>query len=59
MGLGMAPGGDMLTGADAGYELSTDAEFLAANGLYALHGPAGEWLLALRQGALSNIWECV
>ncbi|WP_421740365.1 hypothetical protein [Cellulomonas sp.] len=48
-----------LHGGDAGYGFLTDEAFLGAHALYAVEGPAGEWLLALRQGALSVIWECV
>ncbi|WP_426594857.1 hypothetical protein ACPPVS_04620 [Cellulomonas sp. McL0617] len=51
-------GEDLVIGAAAGYPYLTDEAFLAARALYALQGPTGEWLLALRSDAESVIWEC-
>lgn len=51
-------GSGVVTGVDAGYPFASDASFLSARALYAVEGPTGDWLLALRQSALSVIWEC-
>ena len=47
-----------LHGATAGYAYPTDAAFLEANALFALKGPAGTWLLGMRQDAANNVYEC-
>lgn len=45
-------------GAAAGYAYTTDAAFLEANALFALQGPAGEWLLGMRSDAANVVYEC-
>ncbi|WP_421732907.1 hypothetical protein [Cellulomonas sp.] len=50
--------GAPLNGADAGYPFLTDADFLAADALYAIQGPGDEWLLGMRPEALQIVWEC-
>ena len=49
----------ILHGAAAGYLYTTDASFLAANALFAVRGPAGEWLLGMRSDAQNAVYECV
>lgn len=45
-------------GAAAGYPYTTDDAFLQANALFAMQGPAGEWLLGMRSDALHIVYEC-
>jgi hypothetical protein len=40
------------------YGYGTDEQFLAANALYAIQGPAGEWQLRLRSDAVQTVYEC-
>lgn len=49
---------ETLTGAAAGYAYPTDEAFLAANALYAIQGPTGEWQLRLRIDAVQVVKEC-
>lgn len=49
---------EWVTGAAAGYAYPTDDAFLAANALYAIQGPAGEWRLRLRADAREVVYEC-
>ncbi len=50
--------GDTLTGLDAGYRFATTDDFLAAQSLYGVQGPGGEWHLQLRPEATNIVWEC-
>ncbi|KQT01351.1 hypothetical protein [Cellulomonas sp. Leaf395] len=45
-------------GAAAGYPYTTDEAFLQANALFAMQGPAGEWLLGMRSDAANIVYEC-
>ncbi|WP_456789126.1 hypothetical protein [Cellulomonas sp. P5_C5] len=47
-----------LHGAAAGYEYTTDQAFLDANALFAVQGPAGEWMLGMRSDAVNVVYEC-
>ncbi|GEK22816.1 hypothetical protein [Cellulomonas xylanilytica] len=47
-----------LHGAAAGYTYPTDQAFLEANALFAVQGPAGEWMLGMRSDASNVVYEC-
>ena len=50
--------GETVTGLDAGYRFATTEEFLAAQSLYGVQGPGGEWHLHLRPEATNVVYEC-
>lgn len=50
--------GEWVTGAAAGYRYPTDEAFHEAHALYAVPGPAGEWLVRIRSDAGSLVYEC-
>lgn len=52
-------GFDWETGMEIPYPFATDADFLAANALFAVQRPDGAWLLGLRPDATNLAYECV